>query len=116
VVQKFIESYKAKHNEVPDALAALGYDAARLLIHALKQLQKQDPEGFASLQSGATSGGAREKRHESLRSLRDILAQTREFPGVTGSISLDEKRNALKPAVVLRIQEQRFSFVERIAP
>jgi branched-chain amino acid transport system substrate-binding protein len=117
VVQDFIANYKTKHNEVPDALAALGYDAARLLVHALKELQKAKPEEFERLGSGgATSGEAREKRLEALRSLRDILAQTREFPGVTGSISLDEKRNALKPAVVLRIQDQKFSFVERIAP
>jgi branched-chain amino acid transport system substrate-binding protein len=117
VVQDFIANYKSKYNEVPDALAALGFDAARLLIHALKELQKSKPAEFASLQSGgATSGEAKESRLQALRSVRDLLAQTREFPGVTGSISLDEKRNALKPAVVLKIQDQKFSFVERIAP
>lgn len=117
VVQDFISNYKAKHNEVPDALAALGYDAARLLVHALKELQKSKPEEFASLGSGgATSGEAKEKRLAAMRSLRGILAATREFPGVTGSISLNEKRDAMKPAVVLKIQDQKFSFVERIAP
>jgi branched-chain amino acid transport system substrate-binding protein len=117
VVQDFIANYKAKHNEVPDALAALGYDAARLLVHALKELQKTKPEEFESLGSGgATSGEAKAKRLGALRSLRDILARTREFPGVTGSISLNEKRDAMKPAVVLKIQDQKFSFVERIAP
>ncbi len=117
VVQDFIANYKAKHNQVPDALAALGYDAARLLVHALKELQKTKPEEFESLGSGgATSGEAKEKRLGALRSLRDILARTREFPGVTGSISLNEKRDAMKPAVVLKIQDQKFSFVERIAP
>jgi branched-chain amino acid transport system substrate-binding protein len=116
VVQEFISNFKAKYNEVPDALAALGYDAARLLVHAMKQLQKSNPEEFGLLASGGASGEGKEKRAAALRQLRDILAETREFPGVTGSISLDAKRNALKPAVVLKIQGQKFTFVERIAP
>jgi branched-chain amino acid transport system substrate-binding protein len=113
IVQNFINRYREKYNNVPDALAALGYDAARLLIHALKQMQKDDPERFAALITNAADD---EKAKEARRSLRDILAATRDFPGVTGSITLDSDRNAVKPAVVLRIQNGKFSFVERIAP
>jgi branched-chain amino acid transport system substrate-binding protein len=116
IVQDFIAKYKAKHGEVPDALAALGYDAARLLIHALKEMQKTKPEEFTSLGAQGASREGNEMRLQAMRSLRDLLAHTREFPGVTGSITLDGKRNALKPAVVLRIQDQKFTFVERIAP
>ncbi len=33
---EFIKAYKAKYNEVPDGLAAAGYDAARILIQAME--------------------------------------------------------------------------------
>jgi branched-chain amino acid transport system substrate-binding protein len=113
VVQNFIARYREKYNQVPDALAALGYDAAHLLVQSLKQLQANDPERFGALLANASQDA---KAKEALRALRDILASTRDFPGVTGSITLDAERNAVKPAVVLRIQEGKFSFVERIAP
>jgi branched-chain amino acid transport system substrate-binding protein len=113
IVQNFINRYREKYNSVPDALAALGYDAARLLIQSLKQLSEKDPERFAALAANASDDA---KATEARRALRDLLASARDFPGVTGSITLDAERNAVKPAVVLRIQEGKFAFVERIAP
>ena len=32
------------------------------------------------------------------------IAATKDFTGVTGKITLDEKRNAMKPAVVLKVR------------
>lgn len=117
VVQGFIATYKAKYGEIPDALAALGYDAARLLFHAMRELQSTSPEAFAGLASDVgLDAKSREKRAAAEKALRDQLAQTREFPGVTGSISLDENRNAVKPAVILTIKDGKLAFVERVAP
>ncbi|XXF77372.1 ABC transporter substrate-binding protein [Myxococcaceae bacterium GXIMD 01537] len=93
LTQKFIADYKAKYGGVPDALAALGYDAARVAIDALKRA----PE----LNSAA---------------IRDAIAQTKDFPGVAGKITLDEKRNAVKPAVILKVGEGKTTFVTTVAP
>jgi branched-chain amino acid transport system substrate-binding protein len=93
LIQGFVSAYRAKHGVAPDSLAALGYDAARILVDALKR-------------AGST---------ETSR-LRDALAATRQFAGVTGSITLDAKRNAVKPVVLLKVDGGRFRLVETYAP
>ncbi len=84
---------QAKFNGVPDSLAALGYDSARVVIDALKRA----PD---------TSGPA----------LRDAIAQTKDFPGVAGNITLDDKRNPVKPAVVLKVEGGKFKYVDTVSP
>ncbi len=92
-VQKFISDYKAAYGGVPDALAALGYDSAKVAIAAI---------GKAKDLSGPA--------------IRDAIAQTKDFPGVAGTISLDENRNAVKPAVILKVGDGKTSFVTTINP
>jgi len=92
-VQKFIADYKVAYGGVPDALAALGYDAARVAIAALEK-------------SKDLSGS----------SIRDAIAQTKDFPGVAGTISLDEKRNAVKSAAILKVANGTTEFVTTINP
>ncbi len=92
-VQNFISKYKVKFNGVPDSLAALGYDAANVAIDAMKRA----PD---------LSGPA----------LRDELAKTKDFPGVAGTISMNEKRDAVKPAVVLQVKEGKFKYVATVKP
>lgn len=92
-VQKFVSDYKAKYGVTPDALAALGYDAARILADAVRRANSSD--------------GSK---------VRDALAQTKDFPGVTGSITIDADRNAVKPVVMLKIQNGKFVFQEKIQP
>jgi branched-chain amino acid transport system substrate-binding protein len=93
VVQNFITKYKAKFGGVPDSLAALGYDSAQVAIEAMKRA----PD---------LSGPA----------LRDAIAQTKDFQGVAGKITLDDKRNAVKPAVVLKIKDGKFAYVSTVNP
>lgn len=93
-IQSFVEAYKHRYgNLLPDAHAALAYDAARLLIDAITR-------------AGTTDGPK----------LRDTLAQTKDFAGVTGVISMDADRNAVKPAVVLKLQDLKFIYQETIKP
>jgi len=92
-IQKFVTDYKGRYNAVPDALAALGYDAMNVLADAIKR-------------AGTTDSAK----------LRDAIAQTRNFPGVTGTISLDSERNAVKPAVALKLQNGRFVYETTIYP
>jgi branched-chain amino acid transport system substrate-binding protein len=93
-VQEFVRKYRAKYaNEVPDALAALGYDAAMIVADAIKRAGSTDAER-----------------------VRAALAATADFPGVTGRTTIDAQRNASKPAVILAVRDGRFNFVETVAP
>jgi branched-chain amino acid transport system substrate-binding protein len=92
-VQDFIKKYQAKFKATPDSLAALGYDSAMVAIEAMKRA----PD---------LSGPA----------LRDAIAATKDFPGVAGTITLDEKRNPVKPAVVLKVEGGKFKYVDTVAP
>jgi branched-chain amino acid transport system substrate-binding protein len=92
-VKAFVERYRAKYHATPDALAALWYDGARLLFFAAKRAGSADPE-----------------------KIRNALASTRDFEGVTGSISIDENRNASKPGVILTIQNGETKMVQQVRP
>ena len=92
-IQDFVKKFQAKHGKVPDAMAALGYDSAKILADAIKR-------------AGTTEGKA----------LRDAIAATKDYAGITGKITLDEKRNANKSAVILTIKDGKFSYVETLAP
>ncbi|GBC95936.1 Leu/Ile/Val-binding protein [bacterium HR16] len=93
-VQRFVAKFKQRFNgEVPDALAALGYDAANILFDAIRRAGSTDPT-----------------------KIRDALAQTKDFPGVTGRITIDADRNAVKPAVILQIRGKEFKYVQTIQP
>jgi branched-chain amino acid transport system substrate-binding protein len=92
-IQKFVADFKGRYNVVPDALAALGYDAMRVLADALKR-------------AGTSQGPA----------LRDAIAATKDFPGVTGVITINSERNAVKPAVVLKLQDGKYVYQETINP
>jgi branched-chain amino acid transport system substrate-binding protein len=91
--REFVKKYQAKYNHNPDALATLGYDAAGVLVAALKQ---------AKSLSGPD--------------IKDAITKTKDYPGVTGSISLDADRNAVKPAVVLKIEGGKSSYVTTVNP
>jgi len=93
-IQQFVESYKQRYgNLLPDAHAALAYDAARILFAAIAR-------------TGSTEGDK----------LRDALAQTKDFNGVTGVISMDANRNAVKPAVVLKLEDLKSIYQETVQP
>ena len=94
-IQNFVKNYRAKYNVVPDSLAALAYDAAKVLADAIKR-------------AGGTDSAK----------LKDAINATKNFAGVTGTISLDATRNAVKPAVVLKLDPaaSKFTFSETIYP
>ena len=94
VVQSFVKKFRTRWDgETPDSIAALGYDAAQLLVDALRR-------------AGTTESAK----------LRDAIATTRDFPGVTGRITIDEQRNATKSAVILTVKDGKFKFVESVDP
>lgn len=94
VIQNFISKFKAKHKgEVPDAMAVLGYDTARLVCDAIQR-------------AGSTNGPA----------IREALAATKDFPGVSGSITINSERNASKSLVMLKIEGGRLHLAGRVDP
>lgn len=91
--QKFLNDYKKRFGVEPDSLAALGYDAAMVGVAAMERAKD-------------LSGPA----------LRDAIAATKDFDGVAGKINLDANRNAIKPAVVLKVAGGKLQYVTTIAP
>ncbi len=81
-VVKFVSDYKQRYNSTPDALAATAYDAANIMFDAIK-------------------------RSKSLNGpdIRDALAATNAFPGVTGTVTFNQQRDAVKPIVMIEIKD-----------
>ena len=93
VMQEFIKNYKAKYNKEPGVLAALGYDSAKLLVDAVKRAKTMDGTG-----------------------IRDAIAETKDFPGVAGKITIDANRNARKSALIMQIKGSAFKVFKIVTP
>jgi len=92
-VQDFVKKYQAKFHTLPDGMAPLGYDAMMILGQAINT-------------AGSTDG----------TKIRDALTNVKDYPGVTGNITIDEKRNAKKAAVVLEVKGSQANFVTTVPP
>jgi branched-chain amino acid transport system substrate-binding protein len=93
VVQEFVRDYKSRFGQIPDMFAALAFDAAGVLIDAIGRANSTDPG-----------------------KVRDALAQTKDYSGVTGTITIDADRNAAKPVVFLRISKSKIEYIETFDP
>jgi branched-chain amino acid transport system substrate-binding protein len=112
-LQEFLKKYRAKYGKDPDAIGGLAYDAARVLFQSLEQLATEDPQTFLGLSSRKANTP---DRRAATKKLRDIIAATRSFPGVSGTITLDENRNASKPAVVIEVKDGKKVYNTSILP
>jgi branched-chain amino acid transport system substrate-binding protein len=92
-VVEFIKKFKEKYNETPDAMAALGYDAAKVLAAAIGRTKEITP-----------------------KAIREELAKTTDFPAVTGKITINAERNAVKSAVVVQVQGPERKYITTISP
>jgi branched-chain amino acid transport system substrate-binding protein len=93
-VKAFVARYRARWNgEAPEGVSALGYDAMYVIAAALTR-------------AGTTDGPK----------LRDALAATKDFAGVTGRTTIDEHRNSAKSAVMLVVKDGRTKFFEAVTP
>jgi len=89
----FVEAFEAKYNETPSAFAALGYDAYMLVIDAIERANSFDP-----------------------KDIRDAIAATENFEGVTGYITINETGDAVKDAVVLEVRDGAFVYLSTVSP
>lgn len=93
VAVDYAKKFQEKYKKSPDGLSAAGYDAAKILVKALESAAEISPKG-----------------------IRDELAKIKDYPGVTGKITIDEKRNATKSAVVVQVQGKVNKYVTTINP
>jgi branched-chain amino acid transport system substrate-binding protein len=93
VAERFIARYKEKHGTIPDALAALTYDATMILLQTLDRMKQPGAE-----------------------SLKVSLSQLKNFHGVTGTISFDKNGDAVKSAVILRVEKDARTYVTSVNP
>jgi len=92
-VKAFVAAYEKAYGTPPDSIAATSYDAARLVADAIKR-------------AGSTEG----------KRVRDALASTADFPGVTGTISFDADRNPVKATIIVQVRGGKFRYVTSVAP
>ena len=92
-IKNFVEAYKAEYGQVPDAFAALSYDATMMIIEAIKRAGVEDSV-----------------------KVKDELAKTKDYQGVSGSITLDEKHNAVKGVVIIEMKNGIQAFKAKIKP
>lgn len=92
IVQDFVSKYEARYGSTPDALAALAYDAASILLQSIETADSDDPLEVASVMASGT------------------------FPVVSGEITYDAAHNPVKAAVVLGVQNGEIIYTDTVAP
>ena len=96
----FIDKYKAKYGYTPDDVAALTWDAARIVLQAIQD-------------AGKLTGRVRKDR----KLIRNAIANIKEFDGITGKMKFDEQGDPIKCAVVVRIDDNgEFVFTKSVCP
>ena len=93
VSKKFVEAFKKKFNQTPSSLAACGYDATMVLADSIKRAKEDTPKG-----------------------IRDAIAETKDFAGATGSITINKDRDADKAIVFVQIKGGTTTFKAAVGP
>ncbi|HHT85899.1 MAG TPA: ABC transporter substrate-binding protein [Firmicutes bacterium] len=84
-VQAFVSTYKQKYSEEPDMFAANAYDTMKIVAQAL------------------------EKAGNDRAALKAEMANVKDFPGVTGTTSFDDRGEAVKEVIILKVENGKFS-------
>jgi len=92
IVQDFVSKYEAKYGARQDALAALAYDAATILLQSMDQANSVDPADVAKAMATGT------------------------FPVVSGEITYDALHNPVKSAVMLKVEGGQIIYTDTVAP
>ncbi|MBU3160229.1 ABC transporter substrate-binding protein [Clostridium frigoris] len=88
----FRKEYKAKYNLEADAMAVLNYDAAKIMVEAIKTAGKTDGPSIIT-----------------------ALAKT-NLEVISGKVTFDKNRDAIKGAVILKVIDGKFNFVKKLVP
>lgn len=93
VVQQFVSKYEQRHGKKPEATAALGYDALHIWANAARRANTIDR-----------------------KAVRDQIAATKDYQGVSGTISMGADRNPIKPVAMIKIENGRMNFAGWVSP
>jgi branched-chain amino acid transport system substrate-binding protein len=98
--KEFIDRFTAKYGAVPDDVAALTWDATRIVLKAIQE-------------AGTLTGKLKKDR----TAVRDGMRKITSFEGITGSMKFDEQGDPVKCAVVVRISDAgQFEFTKSVCP
>lgn len=89
-VQKFVENYTKAYGRAPDQFAASAYDGVYMAMDAMQR-------------AGTTTDH---------KKIRDALAQMKDFRGVCGTFSFDEKRDPVVDLILMKMQDGKFGVVD----
>jgi len=93
LVQTFVSEYQKRHQKAPEANAALGYDALKIFAAAAQR-------------AGSLDG----------KKLRDQIAATKDYQGVSGTITMGADRNPIKPVAMIKIENGKMNFAGWVKP
>jgi branched-chain amino acid transport system substrate-binding protein len=93
VVQTFVAEYKRRHGDNPPATAALGYDALKIFAESTRRAGKLDR-----------------------KAIRDQIATTKDYQGVSGTITMGADRNPIKPVAMIKIENGQMNFAGWVKP
>jgi branched-chain amino acid transport system substrate-binding protein len=93
VVQTFVNEYRRRHGKNPEATAALGYDALKIFAQAAGRAKSLDR-----------------------KAIRDQIAATKDYQGVSGTISMGADRNPIKPVAMIKIENGQMNFAGWVEP
>ena len=93
VVQTFVNEYRRRHGKNPEATAALGYDALKIFAEAARRAGSLDR-----------------------KAIRDQIAATRGYQGVSGTITMGADRNPIKPVAMIKIENGQMNFAGWVEP
>ena len=89
----FVEAYKKEYGQVPDAMAVLGYDAANLLLDAMRRANSTEKD-----------------------KIQAALAATKDFPAITGATTLNQTHDAEKSAVIIEMKDGKQVYKATVKP
>jgi len=93
-VQHFVKAYEENYKASPNMFAAQAYDAVGIMLDAVARAYKKNPEVTRDM-------------------VRDELAATKDFPGVTGATTFDpESREPVKSLARMQIKDGAFQLVK----
>ena len=89
----FVDAYKKEYGQAPDAMAVLGYDAMYVMVDAIKRANSAEPD-----------------------KIREAIAATKDYKGVTGDLTMNATHDAVKSAVIIEIKDGKQVYKETVKP
>ena len=93
VSNSFVDAYKKEYGQTPDSMAAMGYDAAKLLVDAIRRADSIDA-----------------------KKIKEALAATKNFSSVSGEMSLNERHDAVRGVVIIELKDGKQVYKETVKP